>query len=311
MLTIFQSIVPIFLAIFLGNGLKHLSSYPDSFWSGLEKLCFYILYPALLFVTIYKADFAALTFGPVVLTLSISLIVIVLITLATWPVLKRFKMPRATYSSVFQSSIRWNGFVAFVIAENLFPPEAVALVGLVMAAIIIPLNAISVAGVAWFTQSEPNFAAVAKRIAVNPLIIGAALGILARLIPGGIPNVFMDGLNLIARAALGMGLLTIGAGLRLADIAKPSLAVMVPTIIKLVLYPAIVILCALAVGINDQQLVYLALCASMPTAMNGYVLARQMGGDAENYAITATVQTLLAFFTIPLVIHIATQLIGG
>ncbi|MEM8541087.1 MAG: AEC family transporter, partial [Pseudomonadota bacterium] len=127
----------------------------------------------------------------------------------------------------------------------------------------------------------------------------------------GIPTFIMDGLQLIARTALGMGLISIGAGLRLGDLFKPSIAVYIPTLLKLVVFPIIVVTVAILIGVRGAELSYLALCASVPTAMNGYVLARQMGGDADVYAITVTVQTVVAFFSIPAVLAIVDQLIGG
>jgi predicted permease len=45
--------------------------------------------------------------------------------------------------------------------------------------------------------------------------------------------------------------------------------------------------------------------------MNGYVLAKQMGGDAELYATVTTLQTLLSFATIPAALLIAAQFVGG
>jgi malonate transporter len=49
--------------------------------------------------------------------------------------------------------------------------------------------------------------------------------------------------------------------------------------------------------------------------MNGYLLARQMGGDAPLYAAVATVQTVASFLTIPAVMWaaglVAAQLAGG
>ena len=44
--------------------------------------------------------------------------------------------------------------------------------------------------------------------------------------------------------------------------------------------------------------------------MNGYVLAREMGGDAEAYAAAVTVQTAIAFLSIPAVLAITAQLAG-
>lgn len=311
MLITFQSIVPVFIAIFMGNGLRSMSKLSDAFWSDLEKLCYYLLYPSIIFITIYRADFSGLSFGPLALTLAVAIFVMCLLTLALWPVFRRLHVAPSTFSSVFQSSIRWNGFLALVLAENMFPPEAAALVGLVMAAIIIPVNAVSVAVIAWFASSQPNFGSVGKKIASNPLIIAASLGILLRFLPFDIPNPIMEGLQLLARAALGMGLLSIGAGLRLGDLFKPAIAVYAPTVLKLAVFPLLVVSTALVFGIRGPELSYLALCASVPTAMNGYLLARQMGGDADNYAVTVTVQTVVAFFSIPAVLFIVDQLIGG
>ncbi len=45
--------------------------------------------------------------------------------------------------------------------------------------------------------------------------------------------------------------------------------------------------------------------------MNGYLLAKQMGGDAELYAAVATVQTVVSFFTIPLVLSVTAYVAAG
>ncbi|HEY9212180.1 MAG TPA: AEC family transporter, partial [Ancylobacter sp.] len=48
--------------------------------------------------------------------------------------------------------------------------------------------------------------------------------------------------------------------------------------------------------------------SSVPSAPNGYVLARQMGGDAPLLAEMLTVQTLLAAITMPLIIAFVTHI---
>ena len=45
--------------------------------------------------------------------------------------------------------------------------------------------------------------------------------------------------------------------------------------------------------------------------MNGYLLAKEMGGDADFYAAAATVQRVASLFTIPLVMIAAGQLAAG
>ena len=45
--------------------------------------------------------------------------------------------------------------------------------------------------------------------------------------------------------------------------------------------------------------------------MNGYMLARQLGGDAEFYAAVTTLQTALAVVTMPAALAWAAQLASG
>jgi len=227
MLTIFAAILPIFLLIVFGQALRRLPLFTVEFWRGLDVMGFYVLYPALLFVTIVRADFSALTFDVIVIALLAAGFAIAAATLAAWPLLRDgIGLSRPSYSSIFQTTVRWNGFLAFAVAEKLFPPEGAAMVALVMAIMIIPINVESVAVVAWFTEKAPKLGAVARKIAVNPLVLAAAAALVVRSLPFTIPGPLMEMLNLVARAALGMGLMAIGAGLRPQDALRPNAAVL-------------------------------------------------------------------------------------
>ena len=115
-------------------------------------------------------------------------------------------------------------------------------------------------------------------------------------------------LDLLGRAALGAGLLCVGAGLRVRHALKPSRDVWVGVIMKLIAMPVFVAIWAMAFGITGMSLQTALVCAAVPTAMNGYMLARQMGGDAELYAATAAVQTMVSFVSIPLFLVLADYL---
>ncbi|MEQ1939286.1 AEC family transporter [Mesorhizobium sp. CN5-321] len=82
-------------------------------------------------------------------------------------------------------------------------------------------------------------------------------------------------------------------------------------IVKLLVFPAVFLAVAMIVGVTGEPVLYLVLCGAMPTAMNGYVLAKQMGGDADLYATVTTLQTLMSFATIPLALLVAGQFAGG
>ncbi len=312
MIAIFESTLPIFLLIALGMGLRRTSIIDQQVWPGLEQLAYWFLYPALLFISIYNADFSGLELDTMLAALLLALFLMMGLVLALWPILRNTGLVRASeYSSVFQTATRWNGFMALAIAQKLFPPEGSAVVALVMAVIIIPLNVFSVVVVTRFANSEANWRRIAMSVVLNPLILASLLAVVMRHMPFTLYGPVNEALVLVASAALGMGLIAIGAGLRVADMASLRFALWLPVFLKLLVFPALLISIAWAMGLQGEQLVYLALCAAVPTAMNGYFLARQLGGDAELYAASTTIQTALSFLSMPLVLAVAAQLSSG
>jgi predicted permease len=222
------------------------------------------------------------------------------LTWALWPLLRRFGLVTAgQFSSVFQTAVRWNAFIALAIAQKIFPPEGMAVVALAMAVVIIPINLASVAVVTRFAHRAMDWPKLGWNILTNPLIVPCIVAIGLRFAPFGLYGPVNEALDLAGRAALGMGLIAIGAGLRPEDLLRPSLALAIPVVLKLLFFPLLMIAIAVSLGISGNGLLYLTLCAAVPTAMNGYLLARQLGGDAELYAAVTTLQTAVSLFTIP------------
>jgi len=312
MLAIFESTLPIFLLVILGMILKRLPLIDQKVWPGLEQIAYWFLYPALLFISIYNADFGGLRLDAMLVALLLSIAIMAVLLAVLWPALKKTGLVAATeYSSVFQTAIRWNGFMALAIAQKLFPPAGSAVVALVMAVIIIPINICSVFVVTKFADSEANWGRIGRTMALNPLILAAFAAILLRFAPFRLYDPVNETLILVANAALGMGLITIGAGLRIGDMASLRFPLWLPVVLKLAVFPVILMSLAWTFGLRGEQLEYLALCAAVPTAMNGYFLARQLGGDAELYAAVTTLQTALSFLSIPAVLAITAQLTSG
>jgi malonate transporter len=311
MLIIFESILPIFLLVILGVVLKRTRLINESFWSGLEQFGYFVLFPALLFQTLSTTDFSSLDSGSVGLVSLLAVGVMTALVLAIWPLLKARGMGGPSYTSVFQTSTRWNGFMALAIAEKLTGQTGLSVIAIIMASIIVPLNLINVGVMVWFSGESRGLKTFVVRIVTNPIIIGALLGVLVNFAGISIYAPVMTAVDLIASASLGLGLVTVGAGLRVADALKPQPSVLMTVVLKLLVFPAVAVLLALAFGLSGEIVVMIALGAAVPTAMNGYVLAKQMGGDADLYAAAATVQTVAAFFTIPVVLYLAGQAAGG
>jgi malonate transporter and related proteins len=311
MLPIFESILPIFLLVLLGVALKRSPLINATFWEGMEQCSYYVLFPALLFATMVKADFSDVSGITVSVLAMAAFFVMTILVLALWPALKRLGMTASSFTSLYQTATRWNGFVALAIASKMFGAHGLAVVGMVMAIVIIPINIAAILILLWFLGGKPDYATIAMRIARNPLIISTGLGILVNLSGISIYQPVMVSVDLLSQASLSLGLITVGAGLRVHDALKPSLGVMAAVALKLILFPLLAIAVGLACGLGATNLALLALSASVPTAMNGYVLAKQLGGDTEFYAAAATLQTACAFLTIPAILLLASYVAAG
>lgn len=305
MLAIFQSILPIFLLVLLGVGLKRSPLIDVGLWRGLEQLGYYVLFPALLFQTLYDADFSGLAIGKVGLAALATLAAVSLALLAAWPVLRRIGVAGPAFTTVFQTASRWNAFIALAVGQKLAGEEGLAIVALVMAVIVIPINLVNVGLLVWFSHAERNWRGLLRRIVTNPLILGCLAGLAMRASPVPLYGPAYDAIVLIAQSALSLGLIMVGAGLRVQDALRPSPLIAVPIVIKLLLFPAVMLGFCLVFGLGGEALFLMVLCASVPTAMNGYLLARQLGGDAPLYAAVVTLQTVASFFTMPIVLSVA------
>ncbi len=312
-MAVFESILPIFALVVLGNLVRRTGLVPEPDWRGVELVCFWLLFPALLCITLARIDLASVPVGPLAITMLAMTLILWALMFALKPVLHRATdMDNSQFTSVFQGATRFHGFIALAIVLKLYGEEAAAYVALVMAVLVPPINVVNIVVLAAFGRGQsPNLSNVVRVVLKNPIIWGALAGLAINLSGWGVWPPLETWLDLMGRAALGAGLLAVGAGLRIKAALKPDTLVLTGTVIKLVVTPALVIALSYLTGLDGVVFATAIITAAVPTAMNGYVLARTMGGDAELYAAIATVQTALSFITIPVWIWIGQWLLGA
>jgi predicted permease len=305
---IFESLLPVFLLIILGVILKRSPVVSRDFWSDFERFGFYILFPALVFVYLVKADFSQITLDGPPLALTIAILCQLLIMwIIQKPIKAVFSLNDASFSSFYQTSTRFNGFILIPIVESAYGNDGAALAILVLACFMLPINIFNVAAVVKLCAREdehPNFAFYVKRITANPLVIACVLGLIVQLVHIPIYAPILVSFDLLARAALGLGLIMVGSGLRLRDVAVPTPTMFGATFFKLLFFPALIACICYLLQIDGIAFTILVLGAGMPTAMNGYLIARQYGGDAELYAAISVMQVVVSFFTISLIMYL-------
>jgi malonate transporter len=298
------ALLPVFLLIVLGIVLRRTLMPDDSHWIGPERLVYYVMFPALLIDTLARADLKGVPVAGVGGALAGAVLLMAVLCLALRPLLMgRGRMSGPSFTSLFQGATRWQTFVGLAVAGNLFGDPGVVIASVAMVAMIPLLNILCVGVLARYaTDVSPSWLGITRALMANPFIWACFIGVALNLAGVSIPaplHAFGDALG---RSSLALGLLMVGSGLQLGALLRPAPATVIATVLKLALMPAMAIGLAVLFGLSGINLAVVAICSSVPSASNAYVLARQMGGDAELIAQILTVQTLLAVLTMPIVL---------
>ncbi len=312
MAAVLAALLPVFLLIVAGFLLRLLLIKDEAHWIGVERLVYYVMFPALLVETLARADLSRVPVAGVGGALFGAVIVMSVLCLALRPLLAtRFKLDGPAFSSMFQGATRWQTFVALAVAGNLYGDLGLALASVALVAMIPVLNVINVWVLAHYASPHrPNWRGVLLAIAQNPLIWSCVIGLAINLVALPVPQPIHAFLDALGRSSLALGLLMVGAGLKPEGLLRPSPGTVVATVLKLTVMPVFAVALGLAFGLAGTTLAVVACCASVPAASNAYVLARQMGGDAPLMAQILTVETVLAVATMPVAIAL-TKAVGA
>ncbi len=307
---IIQALLPVMLLIALGFVLRKSGAIPAEHWRGIESLLFWLLFPALLIVTLARSDvsFAALSNFALALFAMVFLLTLIAYALRQ-PLRRMLGMSDATFTSFFQTSTRWHGFIAFAIVERLHGAHGVAVLAIAFAMMVPWLNIANITVLAVHAgNTRPTPRMVLMQLLRNPILWGIFLGIGWKLAALPATGIVFTTLELLGRGALGISLLALGAGLSWQALKNAQREVILTIAIKLILAPLLAFALAWLFDVRGEALVIMIVAAAVPTAVNGYVLARKMGGDAEFYAAAATAQVAVSFLTMPLFIWLVLNL---
>jgi predicted permease len=306
MQAVLAALFPVFLLIVAGLLLRRFLIAADEHWVGMERLLYYVMFPALLIETLARADLTKVPVLAVGGTLLAAVLIMAGLCFALRPWLVRYLgADGPAFTSLFQGATRWQTFVALPVAGNMFGDLGLALAAVALVAMTPVLNVLSVSVlVRYASPTAPGWRNVLTGVVRNPLIWACAVGIALNPLSGFIPQPLFVFVDALGRSSLALGLLIVGAGLRLAELARPSALVFITCALKLLAMPAMALVIARGAGLADANLMVVMCCTAVPAASNSYLLARQMGGDAPLMAQILSFETVLAAVTMPIAISL-------
>ena len=285
-------LLPDFTLIVLGWLICHHTPLARPVWDSVERLVYFVLFPALLFHSIVRHPLSLASALPLVGTgLGVTAAgVAAAYALKLWP-----GVDARLHASGAQTAFRFNSYVALALAERLAGPPGVAWTALLVSFCVPLCNVAAV-----WPLARHGGHGYAREIARNPLIIATASGLACNLVGLRLPGLADVTLQRIGNAALPLGLMAVGAGLQLGALKEgPRLAAALLSI-RHALLPALALGAVMLLALPTGQQAVLVAFAALPTASSAYVLAVRMGGHGGYTAGLVSLSTLIGMVALPL-----------
>ncbi|WP_017443102.1 AEC family transporter [Rickettsia gravesii] len=305
---IFCSTLPIFLITLLGSIIKNKWLTSEEFWRGIEKLSYFVLFPAMLFNYVSTADLSVASIIKLVVALIISTI---LVSIGLIIYQKKYNIDKVQFTSIFQGSIRYNSYIFFGVSSPLLGSSGLSIVAVISSYMIIFTNILSVMIFAYYIPNKSvtntirtSFVLMMKLIVRNPLIIASLVGFVFNYSNLELHLGLKKTLDSLSNAALAIGMLNVGAGLNFTIRQELLHNVMFTSFVKLVAFPlvSVVVLWLMSIDGLDRSVGILYSC--LPCASTAYVLSRQLDGDPDSMASIITFTTFFSVVTISIIMYI-------
>jgi len=295
-MSIASILLPDFSLILLGVILMRITRWGSEFWAGLEKMVYYVLFPALLF---YSTSRTPLDFSATGRLIQAALLLVLGGVAMGWLAKPLFKVGPMSFESALQTAFRFNSYMALAIAYRLGGENGTSMMALIIG------FAVPLCNMAAVHALVHKSGGLAKELAKNPLLLATASGVLYNLSGLPMPEVAGVLLSRMGNASIALGLILVGAGLRLSGLSEGKAMSTYFIAVKLLAMPALAMLLGRLFGLPWLELQILVMFGALPTASSAYVLAARLGGNAPLVAFIISAGTLVSIATLPLWLYLS------
>jgi len=296
------ALAPDFALILFGWVLSRW--FAATVWQGIDRLSYYVLYPALIF---HAAAARPVAPGDALL-LGLAAAGVLSAGLALGLLTRRLRTDTpVNVGARLQNAYRFNTALGFV-AIGVLPASAASVLAILVGCAIPLANVFAVIGLT--RGQRMSRARLAGEVLTNPFLLASLAGLIVALSRGGLPGPVDAFSARLAQAALPLVLLSIGAalaGARLWPLDRQAVALHA---IRLLALPAIVWATAAVFALQGVAVATVLLFAALPTASAAHVLAARYGADRAAVAVLVTQSSLLGLLSLPLWAIVAVGLVG-
>lgn len=300
-------ITPLVIICALGFASARFQWLEESHIAGLGKFTFNFTIPAFLFYKMLNADLT----GALALNYFISFYVPLLcIYLLAWTINYLFHEHHkgniaASASFALGASYSNTVIIALPVLLAVFGDQVISLVFLLItfhSALLFSLTSL----LAVFDKSDANSRKIdwhklGKQTINNPIIMSISGGLVFNILAIDLPQVVDITLETLSAPAITLALFLLGCSLNKYQIRSQKYFISVASIIKLLIFPALVYITATHImHLSELMTVVVVIMSASPTGVNAYLIAALQGKHQDTVAGTVVASTMLSTITIPL-----------
>jgi len=293
-----NAVLPLILLVVIGYVIMRLHVVDDVFISKANRFCFTVAFPFNLFNSIVKIDLVReVNWLLIVFVAAVVLLLFAILML----VVPRFILDNRQRGALIQGIYRGNFLLlGYPLARNLFGEEGVGPTAMLLPVVIILYNVLATFVLEYYDDRtvKANLGKVILGCLKNPLIIGAALGVVFALLPWDLPLFLSRTVEDVGKIANPLALILLGGQFNWQKAAGNTRLLLSAVLVRMALVPLIVITLGVALGFRGAELgaVYILFCA--PTAVSSYIMAKNMNSDSDLAGQIILVTTILSGFTL-------------
>ena len=297
-----NAVIPSAIYLIIGITLKVTGVVKDEDVKKFTHVVFVTLYPFIMFDNLYGKNIADN------MDVKLGLYAVVFTALqfaASWIFVCIIEKDNYHRGAMIQSLYRSNYvLMGFPIAVNLFGKGNITAVAIIMMLVVPFYNISAVVIFETFRGGRVDVRDMIKRILTNPIIDGGIAALIVMVLGIKLPTAVEWTVTSLSDATSPIAMILLGAALNLKGFSSDRKRILICTLGKLVVFPAVGIAGAVMLGIRDVQLIAVTLMVAAPVALASYAMASSMGGNGKLAGELVVITTITSCFTIPVFLFI-------
>jgi hypothetical protein len=295
--TLVLALVPVFLIASAGAVLARVTRLD---FRAVHAFSYWVAGPALVFRSVFVASMAAADFGRIALFAASTYTALLVLAAVAGRILG-WERDKTRAAALALASMNCANYGLPVVAAA-FGAEGLAIGTAFVSIHIIVHVALGGAYAGW--NGNRGLAAAVRRALGIPYLYAVALALILRVAIPSLPGPLDATLNLLGQTWIPLLILLLGVELAAIPSLRGASEALPLSAAKLLVPPFLAFGLAALFGFEGLTRTVLILQASMPTAVNGVVFARQFGTRPALVAMTLAFSTLGSLVTLPALLAI-------